>query len=203
MIKKEPFFRAALSAALITFAGAAMAADAPGQLAQASQPGQPGAESSPGAPPAAGGTEAPPAAGGAGAPPAAGDTGAPPAAGGAAGTTGELDAKEGMDVVNAKGEKIGEVAAIEGEQIIVSVGGFLGMGAREVALSKTELQMSGTGEEAKLQTSMTQEELEKLPAHESAAPTGGAESPPPGGQMPEREGGSPPPSESSPGTTSP
>jgi len=178
MIKKEPFFRAALSAALITFAGAAMAADAPGQLAQASQPGQPGVESSPGAPPAAG------------------DTGAPPAAGGAAGTTGELDAKEGMDVVNAKGEKIGEVAAIEGEQIIVSVGGFLGMGAREVALSKTELQMSGSGEEAKLQTSMTQEELEKLPAHQKTeAPSGGAGSPPPGGTMPEREGGSPPPSE--------
>lgn len=186
MIKKEPLFRAALSAALISFAGAAMAADAPGQLAQASQPGQPGVESSPSSPPPAAGETGT----GAGA-----DTGAA-GAGATGGAAATLDAKEGMDVVNAQGEKIGEVAAIEGEQIIVSVGGFLGMGAREVALNKSELQMSGSGEEAKLQTSMTQEELEKLPAHEASS-TGT----PPGGQMPEREGGSPPASETPPQTT--
>lgn len=77
----------------------------------------------------------------------------------------------GKDVVNQQNDKIGEIDSVSGKQVIVSVGGFLGMGDRKVALDWEQLSLTGTGEDTKIQTSMTKEQLEQLPEHESEAPT--------------------------------
>ena len=75
----------------------------------------------------------------------------------------------GKNVVNTKGDTIGEVKAIHGDQVIVSVGGFLGMGSRDVALNWNELTMTGSGENAKLQTAMTKDELKNLPEYKTGS----------------------------------
>lgn len=76
----------------------------------------------------------------------------------------------GADVKNAQNETIGEVEAVRLGQggsvqdVIVSVGGFLGMGARDVALSWNDLQVTQNGEA--VQTTMTEEQLRNLPEYE-------------------------------------
>lgn len=92
-------------------------------------------------------------------------------AGGSAGTTGGATASAppqdavGKSVYSAQGEQIGEIEAIEGNQVIVSVGGFLGMGDHKVALPWDQMSMSGSGEEARITTSMTEDQLKSLPEY--------------------------------------
>lgn len=112
-----------------------------------------------------------------------------PPTGGAEQPAAQAEPKEGMEVVNAEGQKIGEVKSVEGEQIIVSIGEYLGIGARDVALSRDQLQPTGSGEDAKLQTSMTQQELQQLPPHEGGAGGGSAPGAAPGGEAPSPGGG--------------
>jgi sporulation protein YlmC with PRC-barrel domain len=71
----------------------------------------------------------------------------------------------GKDIVNTDGEEIGEVTEISGDQVIASVGGFLGMGAHDVALNWSDLTMTGSGEDMKLETSFTKDELKKMPKY--------------------------------------
>jgi hypothetical protein len=73
----------------------------------------------------------------------------------------------GKNVVNTKGDTIGEVKSVKGDQVIVSVGGFLGIGSRDVALNWNELTMTGSGDNAKLQTTMTKDELKNLPEYKA------------------------------------
>lgn len=73
----------------------------------------------------------------------------------------------GKDIVNTEGDSIGEIEAVEGDKIIVGVGGFLGIGERNVAIGWDQVKLSGTGEDAKLQVSMTEEQLKALPEHRS------------------------------------
>lgn len=73
----------------------------------------------------------------------------------------------GKDIVNAKGETIGEVEAVEGSSIIVGVGGFLGIGQRNVAIDWDQVSLAGTGKDAKLQVNMSEEQLKALPEHET------------------------------------
>ncbi len=81
----------------------------------------------------------------------------------------------GKDVVNAKGEKIGEVSKISGDQIIVSSGGFLGIGTHDVAIPWSRFTMQGTGDKEKLEVSMTKDELKQMPEYkEPKASTGAA-----------------------------
>jgi hypothetical protein len=82
----------------------------------------------------------------------------------------------GKNVVNTKGDAIGEVKAVHGDQVIVSVGGFLGIGSRDVALNWSELTMSGSGDNAKLQTSMTKDELKSLPEYKASNSSSGSSS---------------------------
>ncbi|WP_340117382.1 DUF4142 domain-containing protein [Pelagibius sp. 7325] len=84
---------------------------------------------------------------------------------------GDVTAKDliGKTVVNASGDEVGEIQNLVIDQsdvvsAIIEVGGFLGIGAKQVAVPFDELQ---TGEdEAVWQTRATEEELENLPAYE-------------------------------------
>jgi sporulation protein YlmC with PRC-barrel domain len=76
---------------------------------------------------------------------------------------------KGTDVVGADDKKIGDVSDIlfdkEGkiEAYVISVGGFLGMGAKDVALAPTSFDVvpGSQGESDKLKLSMTQDQLKE------------------------------------------
>ncbi len=74
----------------------------------------------------------------------------------------------GMDVVNADGDKIGDVSKVVGDQVIVSVGGFLGIGEHDVALPWSKFTTNGTGDNAKLEVAVTKDELKDMPAYKDA-----------------------------------
>jgi len=69
----------------------------------------------------------------------------------------------GKDVVNVEGDTIGEVKGIQGDSLVVSVGGFLGIGARDVALSRSQVSVTGVGDDQKIVTSLTKDELKAMP----------------------------------------
>ena len=71
----------------------------------------------------------------------------------------------GKSIVNADGDEIGEVSKIVGDQVIVEVGGFLGIGARDVAVSWSQIQPTGMGDDMELRTTLTKEELEAMPEY--------------------------------------
>lgn len=85
---------------------------------------------------------------------------------------GQAQAQEliGADVKNAENETIGEVESVHIDQsgmvsnIIVSVGGFLGLGSRDVALSWNDLQVAEGGQS--VTTTMTKEQLKNLPEYQ-------------------------------------
>lgn len=146
-MRKTLLVQSALSAAMLTFAGTALAADpaqpgradgvrneAPAEIDRTrntdiNTPGMPNDAAKPTAPP---------------------------------------NSIVGLNVVNAEGEEIGEVAGVDGSKVIVSVGGFLGLGAHDVALEWDELEMTGNGADAKLQTAMTKEQLKGMPQYEGS-----------------------------------
>tara|TARA_B100000683_G_scaffold182494_1_gene175774 strand:- start:544 stop:909 length:366 start_codon:yes stop_codon:yes gene_type:complete len=72
---------------------------------------------------------------------------------------------EGMEIVNAQGEVIGTVDDIlsgaDGQIVAISteVGGFLGIGDREVILGLDQIALR----DGRLATQLTNEQLEKLP----------------------------------------
>lgn len=85
-------------------------------------------------------------------------------------TEASADQYAGMSVYDASGQEVGviekvEVAADGSEQAIVSVGGFLGIGSKKIAVPASELTLNaeGTG----YTTSMTVEEIETAPAYEA------------------------------------
>lgn len=77
------------------------------------------------------------------------------------------DPLEGKDVVNAAGDKIGEVEKSGSSTLIVSVGGFLGIGDRQVEVPRDRVSISGTGNDTKVMTSMTEDELKALPEYKN------------------------------------
>jgi hypothetical protein len=78
----------------------------------------------------------------------------------------------GMDVVGADNKKIGDVNDIlfakEGkiEAFVVGVGGFLGIGRKDVALAPSAFEFTKDDNENKLKLSMTKEQLEQAPNFE-------------------------------------
>ena len=78
----------------------------------------------------------------------------------------------GRTVFNSAGEKIGEVESALIDQdgkvryVIVGVGGFLGLGQRDVALRWDQLTMADNDQ--KIVVNMTKEQLSALPAHRFA-----------------------------------
>lgn len=79
---------------------------------------------------------------------------------------------EGEDVFNAAGEKIGDIQAIVFDPaaqmpvVIVSVGGFLGIGDREVAFPFDQITV--TGDNIVLDTTMSKDEIKQLPEYDTA-----------------------------------
>lgn len=74
----------------------------------------------------------------------------------------------GNNVTDAEGKKIGEVESVSGDQVIVSVGGFLGIGERQVALNKSEVTVTpGTGDKVNLKTNLTKEQLKTMPEYKT------------------------------------
>lgn len=78
----------------------------------------------------------------------------------------------GADVVNSKNETIGEVetvVSVEGrQQLIVSIGEFLGIGGRSVAIDLQEAQVfhhRNDMDELRVHTDMTEDQLKALPEY--------------------------------------
>ena len=98
---------------------------------------------------------------------------------------------KGKDLVDSTGDKIGEIKDVQGQNVIVSVGGFLGIGAKEVQMSRDRLNAVGAGPDLKVQTTMTKDQIKDLPEHK-APETGrgmggtGSPAPSPGGTTPTR-----------------
>lgn len=111
------------------------------------------------------------------------DAGAPPAARSDTMTsnpsTGTAEVKGnkliGADVKGASNEKIGDVTEVlvstDGKvnAIIVSVGGFLGMGDRRVALPWEQLRFSSEGSDLVVMASATKEQLKEMPEYRDPA----------------------------------
>jgi sporulation protein YlmC with PRC-barrel domain len=75
----------------------------------------------------------------------------------------------GRNIVNANGDIVGEIDSVVIDQsgkvryVIVGVGGFLGIGKKDVALAWDELTISENGE--KVATTATKDQLAALPEH--------------------------------------
>ena len=75
----------------------------------------------------------------------------------------------GRNIVNTNGDTVGEIDSVVIDQsgkvryVIVGVGGFLGIGKKDVALAWDELSISENGE--KVVTSSTKDQLAALPEH--------------------------------------
>jgi sporulation protein YlmC with PRC-barrel domain len=87
---------------------------------------------------------------------------------------GQIDTDEmiGRNIENAAGDRLGEVNSVilgqdgQVEAVIVGVGGFLGIGQRDVAIEWEQLNISEGGEH--ITANMTREQLEALPEYEFA-----------------------------------
>jgi ribosomal 30S subunit maturation factor RimM len=80
------------------------------------------------------------------------------------------DVLEGATIYGADDDKIGTVSHIHGlgaaSQIVVDVGGFLGIGAKPIAVPVTDLEfMRGKDGDVHAVTSWTKDQLKKMPEH--------------------------------------
>lgn len=86
---------------------------------------------------------------------------------------GKLKASEviGMSVVNDRQEKIGDIDEVLFDkagkpQVVLGVGGFLGVGERNVLVDWSRLTLHRNGDDVQLRMSTTADDLKKLPAYE-------------------------------------
>jgi sporulation protein YlmC with PRC-barrel domain len=94
---------------------------------------------------------------------------------------------KGTDVLGSDNQKIGDISDIlfdkQGTKIeayVISVGGFLGMGAKDIALPPSQVQWTKDNNEDKLKVSMTKDQLQQAAKFEPYNPprqTTGAGSP--------------------------
>jgi uncharacterized protein YrrD len=99
----------------------------------------------------------------------------------------------GIDVVGTDDKKIGDVNDVLFDQqgkieaYVIGVGGFLGIGAKDVALAPSAFQLVKDNNNERLKVSMTKDQLEKAPAFErkqEPRATTGASSPTTGSPRP-------------------
>ena len=77
---------------------------------------------------------------------------------------------EGATIYDAEDHKVGTVSHVHGlgaaSQIVVDVGGFLGLGAKPVAVPASQLEfMRDENGDVHAVTSWTKDELKKMPEH--------------------------------------
>ncbi len=83
----------------------------------------------------------------------------------------------GTDVVTANDESLGEISDVVMEKdgrviaAVIDVGGFLGIGAKPVAVSFDSLTLAPTDGEPKIVVAMTKEDLNQAPEFKSLADT--------------------------------
>jgi hypothetical protein len=81
-----------------------------------------------------------------------------------------LDEVLGSSVVNENGEEVGKIEDLvvkdEAHYAVLSVGGFLGIAEKEVAIPLDELKLGE--DESYLMSTETEAQLEELPAYEAA-----------------------------------
>lgn len=83
-------------------------------------------------------------------------------------STAELtpDTLEGATIYGPEDEKIGSVDHVHGSQVVIDVGGFLGIGAKPVAVAANELQfMRDEDGDVHAVTNWTKDQLKKMPEH--------------------------------------
>lgn len=77
------------------------------------------------------------------------------------------DVLEGATIYGTDDEKIGYVDHVHGSQVVVDVGGFLGIGAKPVAVPVSQLDfMRDEDGDVHGVTSWTKDQLEDMPEHE-------------------------------------
>jgi hypothetical protein len=81
-----------------------------------------------------------------------------------------IDEVLGSSVVNENGEEVGKIEDLvvkdEAHYAVLSVGGFLGLGEKNVAIPLDELKLGE--DQSYLMSTETEEQLEELPAYEAA-----------------------------------
>jgi hypothetical protein len=76
------------------------------------------------------------------------------------------DILEGATIYGPADEKIGSVDHVHGTQIVIDVGGFLGIGAKPVAVASNELDfMRDEDGDVHAVTSWTKDQLKAMPEH--------------------------------------
>jgi hypothetical protein len=79
------------------------------------------------------------------------------------------DILEGATIYGPDDEKIGSVDHFHGGQVVIDVGGFLGIGAKPVAVSASELNfMRDEDGDVHALTSWTKDQLKEMPEHHDA-----------------------------------
>jgi hypothetical protein len=73
---------------------------------------------------------------------------------------------EGATIYGADDEKVGTVSHLHGSQVVIDVGGFLGIGAKPVAVEASQLEFMRDEEGAvHAVTRWTKDELKEMPEH--------------------------------------
>jgi hypothetical protein len=76
------------------------------------------------------------------------------------------DSLEGATIYGPGDEKIGSVSHVHGNQVVVDVGGFLGIGAKPVAVSASDLDfMRDEDGDVHAVTNWTKDNLKAMPEH--------------------------------------
>lgn len=84
-------------------------------------------------------------------------------------TSNELtpDILDGAAIYGAHDEKVGAVSHMHGNQIVIDVGGFLGIGAKPVAVPANQLEfMRDEDGDVHAVTAWTKDQLEDMPEHQ-------------------------------------
>ena len=77
------------------------------------------------------------------------------------------DVLKGATIYGPDDEKIGSVDHVHGKQVVIDVGGFLGIGAKPVAVPASQLDfMRDEDGDVHAVTSWTEDELKKMPKHQ-------------------------------------
>lgn len=86
-------------------------------------------------------------------------------------TSNELtpDILEGATIYGADDEEVGTVSHLHGTEVVIDVGGFLGIGAKPVAVSANQLDfMRDEDGDVHAVTGWTKDQLKDMPEHHDA-----------------------------------